>query len=58
MKYKYFSADSQAAIEKAVNDWLAQQKAQIAIVHSDTKFQAAIVNGKQVGMVTVGLWYQ
>lgn len=57
MKFKSFSADSQANIDKAVNDWVAQQNPPIAVRLSDTKMQMVTLGGRKVAVVTVGIWY-
>lgn len=57
MKYKFFSADSQASIEKIVNEWVAKQNVLPNVRLSDTKMTNMKVGPKSVAVVTVGIWY-
>lgn len=57
MKYKFFAADSEANIEKAVNGWMAKQSPQPTVRLSDTKMTTVKAGAKSVTAVTVGIWY-
>jgi hypothetical protein len=57
MRFKLFRGVSDAGVQQAVNNWLAQLPTPPIIRISETSFATIDAGGQKVPSVTISVWY-